>query len=221
MSIVPTSDLATIVSPLTGGTQSASFDSFLLNTEYTFALLNWIQGGGITHVKDSSVLDKLAASLTTPLETGALAAVNKSSGVHVRVSALASANQPGSLRYYSSHFPTALLNTPTQISSVYTETIFSGTDGSAQKILSRSHLSEDYEIVIFVLLTPSSTHTVHSTLPSPVVPAAVEPEVGDFPFPTCGPDESSSESCGNNYGYNYSWGLPFPAVNSTEGWNLL
>jgi len=223
---LPISDNTTVVSPLTGATQSPFYETHILNTEYSTAILGWIQGGALSTLRSNyasgnsqsaAVLDQLVSSLTAA-SGDHLPAIN-TPNVHIRVSALASAKQPGNYQVFSTGFPTAKLNTAVQTTSPYVETVFHATDGSAASVLSRSHINDIFEVVVFVLRTPSTTYTENRAVPVP----AVVPEPSAEPIATfdCLPDDSSSSECDNAYGYNYSWGMPFPICNSTDGWGLL
>ena len=222
---LPTSDLATIVSPLTGCTQSPCTSTYLINTEYSIVFTAWIAGGGLTALAANyaagtcpaagGVLDQLVQGLTTATGT-ALAAIN-TTNVFVRVAALASANQPLGFKCYSTSAPTTLLNTPVQTVSPYVEKVFSATDGSGAQILSRSHLSDLFEITVYVILTPSLAFTCLPICPTPNPPNPPAPSPTFLCLPDT--DEDSDSDCSNAYGY--SWGVPYPVCNSTEGWGLL
>lgn len=200
----------TFVSPLSGCFQDSCYLTTIDNALYSAALASWTTSlSGLTALEaaylanDSTAgtvaLDALKAALTLlpPAVEGAIALNIRSRPIF--------ASTDVALSYYSTAYDPDLVAADPGSGGVFGERAFGV---GLKSFIGRVHTSDKILLDIFVQLAPNTGVTCITTCPS-----------GPGPTPTpstdCLPDESSSEECGNRYGYNFPF---FPAICDTTKW---
>ena len=220
---------STIATPLTGCYSSPYFVTKIDNASYASAFAKWIVvdtgldalkaffTGAVGAPAPDATLQLLVKRLTTVDPISGFAPItlpgsSLTNGVIARAVSIASntlgANLVDGFKYFNTN---AVASDKTKVNvlavaDIVLERVFASTSGSTtggvlDEILGRGHLSEIFEIAVFVSLKPDLLITVDQSCP-----AANNPTVTPGPF-ACLPDESSEEECDNRYGFG---SFPFP-----------
>jgi hypothetical protein len=218
---VKVSNLQTLVSPLSGCFQSSCYYTSILNSAYTTGITKWLAvgsgallaQGGLAEL-EAAYFNSSPASGTTALNalvTAIQSSIKNSNGtipaVYARSVPLASS--VAGTAYTSAGFPTVDLGSVNNGGDLpYVEKLFVALN-SGHQYLERIHVSDTLVIDIFVTLTKSAV-TCTTDCGGNIIPT---PSLG-----VCGADDSSSEDCGNRYGYNFPF---FQPCASTASWTPL
>lgn len=219
---VKLSNLKTLVSPLSGCFQSSCFLTSIINSTYTAGITTWLasgstllpQVGGLAQL-EAAYLAGSSANATTALDalvTAISGAIKNSSGSAPIVAArsVPLASSEDGTQYTSTAFnSTDLSSVNAGGDLVYVEKLFVALNSGTQ-YLERIHVSDTLVINIFVALTANPAVTCTTDCGSNPIPS---PSIG-----LCGDDDSSSEDCGNRYGYNFPF---FQPCASTASWTPL
>jgi hypothetical protein len=211
---VKVSNLKTLVSPLSGCFQSSCFLTSILNSTYTAGITTWLASGGLADLEAAylagSAVDGQAA--LDALVTAISGAIKNSSGSAPTVAARSvplASSEDLTLAYTSTAFlSTDLASVNAGGDLVYVEKLFKALNSGTQYV-ERIHVSDTLVINVFVTLTLSAV-TCTTDCGSNPIPS---PSIG-----VCGDDDSSSEDCGNRYGYNFPF---FQPCASTASWTPL
>ena len=219
---VKVSNLKTLVSPLSGCFQSSCYLTSILNSAYTTGLTLWLANGSVSLPQEGGLAQLEAAYL-------AASPANGTTALDALVTAISGAikNSDGSAPTVAAR--SVPLASSEDLSTAYTSTAFLGTDldsvnaggdlpyveklfvalNSGTQYLERIHVSDTLVIDVFVTLTESA------------IPCTTDCGANPIPSPSigvCGDDDSSSEDCGNRYGYNFPF---FQPCASTVSWTPL
>jgi hypothetical protein len=218
---VKVSNLKTLVSPLSGCFQSSCYLTSILNSAYTAGLTTWLAvgseailgQGGLAELEAAYLASSSAAGTVAldALVTAIQASITNSNGTIPLVSArsVPLASSEDGTAYTSTLFNVADLTSVNAGGDlVYVEKLFVALNSGTQ-YLERIHVSDTLVIDVFVTLTQSA------------IPCTTDCGANPIPSPSigvCGDDDSSSEDCGNRYGYNFPF---FQPCASTASWTPL
>ena len=217
---VKVSNLQTLVSPLSGCFQSSCYYTSILNSAYTSGITTWLSSGSGALLGQGGLAELEAAYLASSPADGTIAlnalvsaiqsSITNSDGTTPVVSArsVPLASSVAGTAYTSNAFnSTDLASVNVGGDLPYVEKVFVALN-SGNNYLERIHVSDTLVLDIFVTL--SSTGLCTTDCGGNIIPT---PSIG-----LCGADDSSSEDCGNRYGYNFPF---FQPCASTASWTPL
>lgn len=211
MSTIKSSDLKTLVSPLTGCFQNSCYLTTVTNSLYSLGLATAITGGVLLDL-DAALQTSSPATGTAALDAllTALAAAGGISGaeaVSARATFTPQSTSSSPTQYIATNWQSIYATNAAD--AVFKEAATVAADGSTP-LLVRGHISINWIIDIVIVLAPALGVTCTTTCPT---------APGPTPTPTtdCGPDDTSSSGCDNRYGYNF----PFFPTCDTSTWKPL
>ena len=210
------SDNKTLVSPLSGCFQNSCFLTTITNSKYTLGVTEWLANGSGALLGQGGLAELEAAYSLAPGPArdaaGAAALDALKSAVASSISSATNVSIRSRLRSKVYSAVSDLKNTSFDLD--LTEVIAGAAPFDEKPFqiittlspffkdfLARAHASDSIIIDIFVQLTADPT--VNCT----TVCGGVNP-ITPTPSTDCGPDDSSSEDCGNRYGYNFPFFQP-------------